>query len=304
MRAHMLFRQTLRNLKIFLKDKANIFFSLLSPLIVLALYVLFLGRVQTDGLLSALEGAGAATAAAEEAVRSFCDSWMLAGCLSCACVTVPLCACGIMVQDRKRGISVDFLASPVPRWLPSAAYFLSVLAAGLALSGAVLLIGFVWLAASGSWFLSAADVFACIGILVLSVLSSSTLLVLVGGFLRSEGAFTGLNVIVGTVIGFLIGAYMPISYFPSGVQYLTLFIPGSYSAGLFRNFIMGGSLQNISETVSSPFASALSDEYSLTFDFFGAEIAAGGMAAILAGTVVLFAAANFVVSFLKAKKKA
>lgn len=49
---------TARNLKIFLKDKANIFFSLLAPLIVLALYVLFLGRVQADGINESLAAAG------------------------------------------------------------------------------------------------------------------------------------------------------------------------------------------------------------------------------------------------------
>ena len=48
---NMLLCMVSRNLKIFLKDKANIFFSLLCPLIVLALYVLFLGKIQVDNLL-------------------------------------------------------------------------------------------------------------------------------------------------------------------------------------------------------------------------------------------------------------
>ena len=300
---YMVLQQTRRNLKIFLKDKANIFFSLLSPLIVLALYVLFLGRTQSDGMLEALGQAGIAGAAAEEAVRAFCDGWMLAGCLSCACITVPMCACGIMVQDKRRGVWADLLASPVPRWVPSAAYFLSVLAAGLAIAGAVLAVGFVWLAASGSWYLSAADVFGCIGVLALSVLSSSAFLILVVSFMRSEGAFTGLNVIVGTVIGFFIGAYMPVSYFPKGIQYLTLFIPGSYSAGLFRNFVMGGALGNISETVSQGFAEGLIKEYSFTFDFFGAEIAPPAMAAVLAAAAVLFGIAAFAAAMCRSRRE-
>lgn len=299
---YMLMQQTRRNLKIFLKDKANIFFSLLSPLIVLALYVLFLGRTQTDSMMEALTQMGISNATAEKAVQSFCDSWMLVGCLSCACVTVPMCACGVMVQDKRRGITADLLASPVPKWLPSAAYFLSVLAAGLAIAGAVLAIGFVWLAASGSWYLSFLDVLGCIGVLILSVLSSSTLLILVVSFLRSEGAFTGLNVIVGTVIGFFIGAYMPITFFPKGIQYFTLFIPGSYSAGLFRNFGMGGALENISKNVSPQFAEALSQDFSFTFDFFGAEIFPAGMAVILAATVLLFGAANLAAIAVRARR--
>ena len=92
MNAYALFALARRNIKVFLKDKANVFFSLLAPLIVLALYALFLGRVQTDGILAALAEAG--VTGGESAVRAFCDSWMLAGSVSCACITVPLCACG------------------------------------------------------------------------------------------------------------------------------------------------------------------------------------------------------------------
>ena len=104
---------TSRNLKVFLKDRANVFFSLLAPLIVLALYVLFLGRLQSDGMLASLEEMN--VTGAEDAVRAFCDSWMLVGVMASASITVPLCACGIMVQDKSRGISADLLASPVPR---------------------------------------------------------------------------------------------------------------------------------------------------------------------------------------------
>ena len=163
-----------------------------------------------------------------------------------------------------------------------------------------------WLAVTGSWFLTAADVFGCLGTLVLSVLSSSTLLVFVVGFFRSQGAFTGLNVIFGTVVGFLIGAYMPITYFPEGVQYFTVLIPGSYSAGLFRNFMMQGALDNIASalpaSVGEPFADALAAEFSMHFDFFGvAEIGPPVMAAVLAGAFLLFGALCVLVSALRRK---
>lgn len=297
---YALARLTARNWKVFVKDRANVFFALLAPLIVLALYVLFLGRIQVDGLLASLEEAGVVPSAeTEDAVRAFCDSWMLAGSVSCACITVPLCACGIMVTDRTRGISADLRAAPLAGWVPPAAYFLSVVAAGLAIGAVVLAVCFVWLAAAGAWFLTAADVFGCIGTLLLSVLSSSALLVFVVGFIRSQGAFTGLNIIFGTVVGFLIGAYMPVSYFPQGVQYFTLFIPGSYTAGLFRNFMMGGALDNIAETLSPVFAESLRAEFSLTFDFFGAELGMPAMALVLAACTVLFAAVFALAAYLR-----
>ncbi|HIY96121.1 MAG TPA: ABC transporter permease [Candidatus Borkfalkia excrementigallinarum] len=297
MNAYALWMLTRRNLKIFLKDKANVFFSLLAPLIVLALYALFLGRVQADGLLAALQEMG--VAGGESEVRAFCDSWMLAGSVSCACITVPLCACGVMVTDRSRGISADLRVAPLQSWVSSAAYFLAVVAAGLAIGAVVLAVCFIWLAAAGAWALTVADVFGCIGALVLSVLCSSALLVFVVGFIRSQGAFTGLNIIFGTVVGFLIGAYMPITYFPKGVQYFTLFIPGSYTAGLFRNFMMGGALERIADTLSPAFADSLRSEFSLTFDFFGAQVGVPAMACVLAVCTAVFAACLAAAAYLR-----
>ena len=294
---HMLWRQTLRNLKVFLKDKANIFFALLAPIIVFGLYVLFLGKIQSDAIQISLESAGAA--GQSELVRFFCDNWMISGVLASACVTVPMCACGVMVQDKKRGINADLLASPVPAWVPSAAYFLAVLVAGFMISFVVFALALVYIAASGGWFLTAADVFGLFGTLMLSVLCSSTLLVFIVGFMRTEGAFTGLNVIIGTVIGFLIGAYMPLSVLPKGVQYVTLFIPGSYSAALMRNFLLGGVLNEISAAVSPSFAHSLSAQYVLRPDFFGAELGMPAQALFLAGFSVLFGGLIFLRKLLR-----
>ncbi len=298
MNGYALWLLTRRNLKIFLKDRANVFFSLLAPLIVLALYVLFLGRIQEDGLLAVLEGMG--IQGGGDQIAAFSDSWMLAGCMSCACITVPLCACGIMIQDKARGITQDLFISPVARWVTPAAYFCSVVAAGLAIGAIVLAVCFVWLAASGMWLLSLPDVLGCIGAFILSVISSSTLLVFVVSFFRSQGAFTALNIILGTVVGFLIGAYMPISYFPDAVQKFTYFIPGSYTAGLFRNFMMRGALEEIAQ-LSPAFAEGLRSEFSLTFDFFGAEVGISAMFVVLAAVAAVFAGLNVLAAVLRKK---
>lgn len=294
-----LIRLTERNVKVFIKDRANVFFSMLAPLIVLVLYVLFIGRMQSDGIIASLAEYGVS---ADDAVRAFSDSWMLSGVMATSCITVPLCACSTMVYDKNRGVSADFAASPIPAWLPSAAYFLSVVVAGLIICLIVLCVCFGWLAISGSWLLSVGDVFACIGVTILSVLSSSTLLVFVIGFIRSEGAFTGLNVIIGTVTGFLTGAYIPISNFPAAVQYVTLFVPGSYSAALFRTFFMGGAVEEMAQAVSPQFAEGLADSFSVRLNFFGEPLAAGWAAVILAGTVFLFGACFIVSSVLRAKR--
>ena len=121
-------------------------------------------------------------------------------------------------------------------------------------------------------------------------------------FKTSFGRFIAIMAIIALGVGFLIGAYMPVSYFPQGVQYFTLFIPGSYTAGLFRNFMMGGALDNIAETLSPVFAESLRAEFSLTFDFFGAELGMPAMALVLAACTVLFAAAFAAAAYLRRRR--
>ena len=283
---NMLLCMTGRNLKIFLKDKANIFFSLLTTFIVLGLYILFLGKTQTDSINAALAEVG--FSGAEKEVRAFCDSWMLSGALASATITVPLCACGVMVQDKKRGIVNDLAASPVPKWLAPASYCLSVAAAGLILCSVVFVLALGWLALSGSWCLTAADVFGALGSMVLSVLCSTALLVFAVGFIRTDGAFTGLNVILGTVVGFLIGAYMPLSMLPKGIQYFSACIPGSHTAGLMRNFIMGGALDKLESVSSAEFAAGLREQFSFELYFFGNAVTPAAMAVFIAVAALLF----------------
>ena len=134
-----------RSLKIFLKDKVGVFFSLLAPLIVLVLYVLFLGDIQMDGIKSAFEGAPID----EKLLRNFVDSWMLAGVVSVACITVSFSAQGIMIQDKEKGVLSDMLASPVSRGLIETGYLISNFVVTLCIRLIVLAVAFIYLAITG-----------------------------------------------------------------------------------------------------------------------------------------------------------
>ena len=93
-----------RNLKIFFRDKASVFFSFLSVIIIIGLYVLFLGDVITAGM-DEMPG-----------VRFLMDSWIASGLMAVTSITSTMGAFGIMVEDRARKNSRDFLTAPgVPR---------------------------------------------------------------------------------------------------------------------------------------------------------------------------------------------
>ena len=203
-------RLTQRGLKIFLKDRMGVFLALLAPLIVLLLYVLFLGDIQVDTVKNAFQG----FPVDDKLVGNFVDAWMLAGVMSVACITVSFSAQTIMVSDRENNTLSDMLASPVPRSLVSVGYLVANIAITLVICLIVECVTFVYMAASG-WTLSVGDTFLIVAHTVLSVISSSTLSTLICSGIKTasqHGAFVG---ILSAVIGFLVGAYMPLSVFPN-----------------------------------------------------------------------------------------
>ncbi len=284
-------RMAWRNIAIFLKDKPAVFFSLLAPLIVLMLYVLFLGDIQVDSLKSFLpEG----ITIDEGLISGYVDSWMVAGVLSVSCITVSLGANNIMVADRSRGVLNDSLSSPVRRWVITASYFLANLLVTLIICLIVLGVCFAYLGITGHFFLNASDVFAAVGVLLLSALSATMLTVFVASFFRTESALSAFGGIVSAGIGFLIGADMPLSVFPKPVQYFACLFPGSHSAGLFRNCLMRGALEEMAEVMPEQAVDGIAEAFSMKLDLFGSEVGTGVMLAVLAASVVLFAALNLI----------
>lgn len=280
-----------RHCKVFLKDGMAVFFSLLAPLIVFMLYILFLGEIQADTVAGFFpEG----MPVPDDGVRAFVDSWMVAGVLGVACITVSFSANSVMVQDKCRGQIRDCLVSPVRKQTVTLAYFAFNFILTVVIVTVVCLIAFVYLAATGRFMLSAGEAFAVIGTILFSSLSSTLFSVLVCALFRTEGALSGFVGIVSAAIGFLIGAYMPMSAFPDGVEYVAALLPGTHSAGLFRNFLMSGALENLTAGLPQAAHDGIAGAFSMEIDFFGANVGTDIMAVYIAGSIVLFAVLNLV----------
>lgn len=285
-----------RSLKIFLKDKASVFFSLLAPLIVLGLYLLFLGDIQMDGIKAAFEGAPID----DKLLKSFVDSWMLAGVVSVACVTVSFSVQGITVQDREKGVLNDMLASPISRGIIDISYLISNFVVTLCICLIVLAVAFVYVAITG-WALSFVDVVLLIALTIMSVLSASVISTLVGLAFRTSSQHSAFVGIISAVIGFVMGAFMPLSAFPKGVQYVTLFVPATYSAALYRNLFMRGALEKIDAALPGA-EDGLKGSFSMELDFFGKTIGTDMQAVIFAAFIALTLAAWIAIAVAKAVK--
>lgn len=217
-----------RNLRLFFRDRLNVFFSLLGAIILFALYTLFLGNLQTDDLVASVPGATA------DEVQAFVDSWMFAGIVLITTVTTGLGGLSVLVEDDQSGRFKDFLVAPLRRGQLVLGYLLSAATVAVLLSTVVLAVSILYLGLLRGTWLSPAATLRSLGIVVLSCIAFTSLSALIVSFVRTTGAFSGLSTIVGTVVGFVAAAYIPVGVFPDTVASVASALPFAQAGMLLR----------------------------------------------------------------------
>lgn len=215
-----------RNLKVFFRDKSSVFFSLLAVFIIIGLYVFFLGDVWTDSLEN-MNGA-----------RYLMDSWIMAGLLAVTSVTTTMGAFGIMVEDKSKKITKDFVSSPLKRSSIAGGYIIGAFVVGVIMSLVTLVLAEIYIVASGGEFMQLNVLGKVLGLIVLSTFMNTSMVFFLVSFFTSSNAFSTASTIIGTLIGFLTGIYLPIGQLPESVQWVIKVFPVSHSAALFRQVMM------------------------------------------------------------------
>ena len=273
-----------RNCRLFFRDKGMFFSSLITPIILLVLYVTFLGNVYRDSFTGALpEGFVIEDALLNATVGGQLISSLLAVC----CVTVAFCSNLLMVQDRVSGARRDLAVSPVRPSTIAVAYFCASALATLLISLTALAVCLLYLALTG-WLLRAGDVLFMLLDAALLTLFGVALSSCVNFPLRTQGQGSAVGTIVSAGYGFLCGAYMPISNFSSGLQKVLSFLPGTYGTSLLRNHALAGAYREMARVgFPAEVIEASRDSIDCNLYFFGRSVSIGGMYAVLVGATLL-----------------
>ena len=86
--------------------------------------------------------------------------------------------------------------------------------------------------------LSFGKMIAASGVVILAVLASASMVLLLVSFFKTSNAFAAASTVIGTLLGFLAGIYIPIGSLPDYLQTIVKFFPVSHSAALFRQVLM------------------------------------------------------------------
>lgn len=315
-----------RHLLVFFKDVPTRIFTLMVPLAIFAVYAVFLRPREIDQikdfLVNNVDGVTREVLESKQRepllhrIYGIADCWMISGVLAVSCITVSLNSNYIVVRDKERKISRDFVSSPIlPRTI-SFSYLVFNCIVTFMINVLVFFLSQIYLAAYGAYRISFLDFLAIIGIILLSSLSASTLTYFICSFIQREAVRSPIVAIVSAGVGFLIGAYRPSNRGPKYIGEVTRFFPGTYSAGLFRNYFMNRPVSLLTEQFSQaeyevfkPLIGALTGEFSLTLSFFGrivSPLTRRGVVFIFIGIFlvldIIFSSRN-ALNFLQSRKK-
>lgn len=273
-----------RNCKLFFKDRGMFFTSLITPIILLVLYVTFLGNVYKEAFSSTL---ATGVKVDESIINAIVGGQLVSSLLAVCCVTIAFCSNLLMVQDKITGAKSDITMAPVKPSVISMGYFFSTAISTFIICVIAMVIGLVYLGSVG-WYLSVSDVFSLIIDVILLILFGTALSSIISAPLSTTGQSSAVGTIVSAGYGFICGAYMPISNFSDGLQKVLSFLPGTYGTSLLRNHALNGVFNEMSAIgFPAKVLEEIKDNIDCNLYFFGNKVETNKMYIILGSSVVV-----------------
>ena len=235
-----------RNLLLFFKDWQSILFSLLTSIIVLVLYLLFLKGTFVSAIQSAMEQyPGLASMVPQKDIDMFANLFLLSGILGSAMISVPFSCITVLVKDRANKVDYDILSTPLKRGQIIFAYFVSAVLTSTLLTNIILAVGLIGIRMQGNMYLNISQVVKAFSVVALGSISASAIFMIVVLFFKTVRACEAFFGILSAASGFVIGAYIPISQFSNEVQTVCNLFPASQITIMLRNILLNGLLEHI-----------------------------------------------------------
>ena len=299
---------TKRNILIYFKDKSAIVFSLLTSVIVLVLYLLFLKGTFVDAFNGSMEVAPGLDMLIDASdVDVFVNITLLIGMIGSAMITVSYSSLTTIVKDREDKIDYDISATPIKRWQIILSYFCAASISSCVMTGILLAAGMIILGLNGGLLLGAADILKAFGMVILGSVSATALFMTLMVFFKtaqSSSAFFGM---LSAAAGFVIGAYIPISQFSDNVQTFCNLFPATHVTVAVRNILMRGVTDKMNEGIggidNGLFIETIKDTFSFNSHMFGHTLSMGNSLTYIFALMVL-SIVFMVCAFSKTYKRA
>ncbi len=285
---------TLRNIKLYFKDKMTFLVSLITPLILLVLFIAFLKSTYEDSILSIIQGFDLD----QSLIDALTGGWLFSSVLATSCITVAFCS-GMMVIDKINRANIDFMVSPVKKSTLQLSYVLANLFSTFIINFVLLIVGLIYLACVG-FYITFVDILLIVFGIIITSLFGTILANIIWTFTHSQGVVSGVCTLVSALYGFICGAYMPISAMGQGMQYFVSLLPGTYATVLFRQGFLNSVLNRMRETLPQEMINGIASGFDVKMSFFGHDVSTLALILVISiSTIVLLGVFLFINKFKK-----
>jgi len=288
-----------RDMKIFYRTKGNIFFSSLAVIILLVLHFVIFRNMYTDNwelILSAFPG----FSIERESLLWLVDNMMFSAILPIGAVSISITALGLMVEDREKNVLNDFLVSPIKRNDLLASYLISSFIIGF-----IMLLGFIVF--YGVYFqivYSISYSLTQLGYILLALIGAlifaNTFILLIMTFLKRQSSLGAFGTILGTLNGFISGAYIPVGMFGATVGTILSALPFLQLTVLTRQAFLYN-LESVTPLTHEMISGEIAKNFGLELWLGDTMIPLWGVAA-LSGGITLILLLCLIIRFAKMKK--
>lgn len=285
---------TLRNIKLYFKDKMTFLVSLITPLILLVLFIAFLKSTYEDSILSIIQGFDLD----QSLIDALTGGWLFSSVLATSCITIAFCS-GMMVIDKINRANIDFMVSPVKKSTLQLSYVLANLFSTFIITFVLLIVGLIYLACVG-FYITFVDILLIVFGIIITSLFGTILANIIWTFTHSQGVVSGVCTLVSALYGFICGAYMPIRTMGQGMQYFVSLLPGTYATVLFRQGFLNSVLNRMRETLPQGMITGIAGGFDVKMSFFGHDVSTLALILVISiSTIVLLGVFLFINKFKK-----
>lgn len=240
-----------RHFLVFMKDKLALFFSLLGPLVVILVFLLFLKNIQVDATLGYLRKIGLYGNGAnlKKEITKLVLNDMFGGVVTTSIITVSFATCSKIVDDKISGISRLYMASPIKNSVLTGSYILATFFTSFMINLIVYFISMIVLAATGAFYMTVTDVFINIALIFFGVLSASTIFIVIVERLTKATQVSTLGAIIGATSGFFLGAYVPLSQLGNFIRKAVLLSPGTYTVNVLKEGYLRRAVDEVAKKI-------------------------------------------------------
>lgn len=270
-----------RNMINYFYDKTSIFFSMLSVFLLILVYVLFLGQLQVNTVIEEVGDIAG--------IDGLINSWLVTGLIVTSSVTVPMATMSDIVTDRENKVFQDFYVAPIKRSAIVFAYLISSVIIGVMMATLTFLLGMIYVGVTSGIWISVFSIFQMFVVIILSSTLFASLSFVVLSFVKTTSAAGTINTLIGTMIGFFAGIYVPFGVFSSAFLRQILEVnPAAQVVTLLRSIMMTPYLDIVFEGAPLSSLEGYKEAYGVTTTFFGNSISGLTIGLFIVGWIIIF----------------